>query len=130
MKKFFISFLGALAGIWFSLFLLTIGVLMIIGVVAATGSKASSKEIKKGSYLTIDLTNGVTDLAEKPDPMQLLSGELEFPVVLGDIVNAIDLAATDDKIEGICLEGSGLAGLAQLQAIGEALGRFKAAAPE
>ncbi|MDE6418547.1 MAG: signal peptide peptidase SppA [Duncaniella sp.] len=130
MKKFFISFLGALAGIWFSLFLLTIGVFMVIGIAAASGSKSSSKEIKKGSYLALDLSTGVEDLGVKPDPMEIIQGNFDFPTALGDIVNAIDLAATDDKIEGITIEGLGYAGMAQIQAIGEALARFKAAAPE
>ena len=130
MKKFLISFLGALAGIWFSLFLLSIGIFMVIGIAAASGSKSGGKEIKKGSYLALDLSAGVTDRATTPDPMLILRGDFESPLPLGDIVNAIELAAEDSKIEGICIEGSAGAGLAQMQAIGEALARFKAAAPE
>lgn len=133
MKKFFISFLGALAGIWFSLFIAFFGFFIaIVAGMASSGGKASvSKEIKKGSYLTIDLSGSIADRPGSLSPMQILKGDTDVPVGLNEIVGAIEAAATDDRIDGIVYEANGVnAGMAQMQAIQEALSRFKATAPE
>ncbi len=133
MKKFFISFLGALAGIWFSLFIAFFGffIAIIAGMASSGGNAAVVKEIKKGSYLTIDLSGPIADRPGSLTPMQILQGDTDVPVGLNEIVGAIEAAATDDRIKGIVYEAGGVnAGTAQMQAIQEALGRFKTSAPE
>lgn len=132
MKRFFISFLGALAGIWFSLFLAFFGFIIIIGVAAASGSDSSAGgEVKKGSYLTLDLSTPIADRTGALRPMEILQGNTDVPLGVNEIVGAIDAAASDDKIEGInIIAGGCTAGLAQAQAIYEAIGRFKVAAPD
>ncbi|MCM1522219.1 MAG: signal peptide peptidase SppA [Muribaculaceae bacterium] len=133
MKKFFISFLGAMAGIWFSLFIITIGFFIVI-IAAAASSGGGSKgtlEVKKGSYLTIDLSGSISDRPGKIDPMRFLQGDTDVPMGLNQIVGAIEDAAEDDRIEGIVYEAGGVnAGTAQIQAIQEALKRFREAAPQ
>ncbi len=134
MKKFFISFLGALAGIWFSLFIAFVGLMMTVAaaVAASGGGSSSPKEVKKGSYLCIDLSAGVDDRPGKINPMEFLKGNTDLPVGLNEIVGAIDEAATDDRIAGIVFEANAEmgTGMAQLQAIREAVARFRKAAPE
>lgn len=134
MKKFFISFLGALAGIWFSLFIAFVGLMMTVAaaVAASGGGSSSPKEVKKGSYLCIDLSKGIADRPGKVSPMEFLKGNMDIPVGLNEIVGAIDAAATDDRIQGIVFEANAEmgTGMAQLQAIREALARFRKEAPE
>lgn len=133
MKKFFISFLGTLAGIWFSLFFAGVAFFVVIVMAAASsGGRASQpKEIKKGSYLTIDLSGSISDRPGKLDPMRVLQGDTDKPAGLNQIIGAIEAAAADDKIAGIVYEANGVnAGAAQTQAIQEALTRFRKAAPE
>lgn len=133
MKKFFISFLGAMAGIWFSLFIATFGFFLVIiaAGVSAGGSSSAIKDVKKGSYLSLDLSGAIDDRPGTLKPMQILQGDTDVPLGLNQIVGAIDAAATDDRISGIVYEGGGVAaGSAQMQAIQEALARFKQTAPE
>ena len=132
MKKFFIAFLGSMAGIWFSLFIAFFGLIIVCAVAAASGAGSSgTKEVKKGSYLTIDLTNGVSDRPGQLKPMQVLKGETDIPLGLNTIIGAIEAAASDSNIDGLVIEsGISNVGMAQLQAIGEAIDRFRKEAPE
>lgn len=132
MKKFFIAFLGTMAGIWFSLFLAFIGILIICAAAAvSSGTSTQPGTVEKHSYLTIDLSDGVADRQSNPKPMEIIQGNTDMPLALGDIIGSIEAAAKDKNIEGLVIIGNGTyAGLAQLQAIGEALDRFRAEAPE
>lgn len=130
MKKFFISFLGALAGIWFSLFIAVIGI-MIVASVAAVSSGTGPKEVKKGSYLTLDLSGPIADRPGTPNLKEFLQGDTEMTLGLNQIVAAIEDAATDDNILGIVFEAGGVnCGTAQMQAIQEAIVHFREKAPE
>ena len=132
IKRFFIAFLGSLAGIWFSLFLAFIGFFMLLSSAIATSLGAGSEaQVKKGSYLTIDLEGTIDDRPGTVSAMDFIRGEMPKLQGLNQILGAIKLAAEDKNIEGIVLECKGVsAGTAQLQALVEALRKFKAAAPE
>ena len=133
MKKFFIAFLGTMAGIWVSLFLITIGVVIVVAIAGASAMTGDSKsaKISSHSYLEINLEGEITERPGELDPIAIIQGERTATIGLNEIVGAIDAAATDSKIDGIAIEcGGSLAGLAQRQAIREALLRFKKAAPE
>jgi protease-4 len=126
MKRFFISFLGALAGVWVSVLLFGVLVILFIAVMAA--SSAGSPEIpdiKKNSVLHIKLTGEVVDRQTPRDIMAEIYGESTEQIALNTLVGAIENAADDDDIKGIFLDCKGMsAGLAQLQAIVKALQGF------
>lgn len=132
MKKFFISFLGTLAGIWFSIFIAFIGLTLIIAASAVSSlSGAAPAEVKDGSYLTLSLSGEISDRPSAPDPLEILKGNDSEVQGLNQIVGAITEAAADDRISGIVIECKGAAaGVAQRQRIVEALARFKEEAPE
>lgn len=132
MKKFFIAFLGSLAGIWFSLFIAFVGFTIVIAAAAASslGNKTVS-EIKEGSYLTLSLSGTINERPGTLKPMEVLRGLDKDVTGLNQIVGAIRMAAEDDRIRGIYIDCKGAsAGLAQHQAIVEALHDFKGIAPE
>lgn len=132
MKKFFIAFLGTMAALWFSLLLIFVGLTVIIAASAASSlSSKAPAEVKKGSYLTLSLSGLIDDRPSMPKPLEILQGNDTEVQGLNEIVGAIGEAAVDERIAGIVIECDGsLAGVAQRQAIVEALHKFKAEAPE
>lgn len=133
MKKFFIAFLGTMAGIWVSLFLITIGVVIVVAVAGASALVGESKaaKISGHSYLELKLEGEITERPGELDPISIIQGERTATLGLNEIVGAIDAAAADSKLDGIAIEcGGSIVGLAQRQAIREALLRFKNAAPD
>ncbi|WP_300805867.1 S49 family peptidase, partial [uncultured Duncaniella sp.] len=131
MKKFFISFLATLAGIWFSLMLAVIGIFIVLGAAMASSVGSSTVNIKDRSVLTVDLSGQILDRQPNLDIMNLVRGDDTDYQILSDITGSVRAAASDDRIEGIYLKCAGAqAGLAQLSAIVEALKDFKKNAPE
>ncbi len=59
LKKFFISLLGTVAGIWISFVLIIFGGLMLIGV--AGMSEGNTSTVEKKSILYIDLNGSVEE---------------------------------------------------------------------
>ncbi len=127
MKTFFKSFLGAMAAIWLSMMLLSVGTIITISIIAAkTATGGPAVDVKKGSVLVFDLSKQVIDRPATPQLSEILSGDRGQGIVLDDIVAAIDHAATDDKVVGLYIKcKGGYAGLAQYDAIANALEKFK-----
>ncbi|MDE6555683.1 MAG: signal peptide peptidase SppA [Duncaniella sp.] len=133
MKKFWISFLGALGAIWFSLMLCSVLFILAIGAAAALGAKSSSGKVtvEKNSYLVLNLAGQFNDRPGRPDVVGMIMGEDVIEQVVGETAEAIRRAASDKNIEGIFIDCQGAgAGLAQRQTIVEALRKFKADAPD
>lgn len=131
MKKFFISFLATLAGIWFSLLIATIGLIVVIGAAVASSTGSSKVDIKNNSILRVDLSGSILDREPKIDFMNMVRGEETNYQIISDITGSIIAAADDDRIAGILIESAGAsAGVTQRAAIVEALRKFKAAAPD
>ena len=117
MKKFFISFLATLAGIWFSLLLAFVGFILVISAAMATSIGSSTVEIKKHSILKVDLSGSILDTEPKIDFMTVVRGEEKGSQILSDITGSIEAAATDERIDGIVISETGEgAGLAQRSA--------------
>lgn len=127
MKQFFISMLGALAGIWISIFLLGLLGIITIGVIAASSaSDKSVVQVEKHSILKVSLSGEITDRKQPVNFMDEITGDTPKRSALNALVAAIEKAAADDDIEGIYLDCSGVsAGMAQLQAVRQALVKFK-----
>lgn len=131
MRRFFVSFLGAMAALWVTIIVGTLG---LVGLIFALGSREASSqaekmEIKDHSILHLDLNNEIVERADdKPSLEALLwsRGEVTVPLDLQKVITAIESAADDDKIEGIYIEaGIGTAGFAQCTAVIKALDKFK-----
>ncbi len=127
MKQFFISFLGALAGIWVSVILGGILMILCFAVLAVSGASDSQPgEVRRNSVLCLDLSGEVTDRAVPVNIMNELYGESLPSVPLNDVIAALRHAATDKDIDGaVILCNGATAGLAQSQAIIDALTEFR-----
>lgn len=125
MKKFFISFLATLAGIWFSLLLAIFGIFIVAAAAIAHSAGSSTVDIKDNSILRIDLSGSILDRQPKIDFMSIIKEEDKGITILSDITGSIEAASTDDRIKGIVINCSGsAAGLAQRSAIIESLHKF------
>ena len=52
LKRFFISLLGTVAGIWISMFLVIFGGIMLVGVAVSKGAADSSVKVEKNQFST------------------------------------------------------------------------------
>lgn len=120
------SFLGTVAGIFVSGFLISIG-LFILTVMAIVSSATHSKySVKDKSILYLDLSREIVEQPASLDIMAKLTNDGPSADVLYNIIDAIDAAADDDRIKGIFIDANGSsAGTAQRKAIIDALRRFK-----
>ena len=131
MKKFFISFLGALTAIWVSVLLLGIAtfVTVLIMLVSTFGGEKQA-DIKKNSVICLDMGMSVDEYAQSTSLLsRLYSRDFEDHVALSEIVEAIDRASTDKNIAGMYIKCDDeiSAGLTQLRAISDAVARFRKA---
>lgn len=127
MKKFLYSFLGTMAGIWVSVMLGTVLLLLTIGVLATSG-KGQPLSIKDDSVLHIELAGVVTDRETTSSLIDQLYGNTTETLNLNELVDAVAAAKEDKHIKGIFLECRGaLMGMAQAQAIVTALDDFRSA---
>ncbi|WP_439534622.1 signal peptide peptidase SppA [Polymorphobacter sp.] len=94
---------------------------------AALGTRASIK-VPDGGALVLSLEGGIVDQASDQDPLQLAMGAAgRTEVQARDIIHAIDMATTDDRIKLIVLDLDTFvgAGQANLQSIAASLQRFR-----
>ncbi len=127
LKKYFISFLGALTAFWVSMMLLfIIGVMMMAGSIMATiGMSQSVADVKNNTVLVIALENVIEERASNPDFFSLINGS-KSGITLDDIVKSLAAAKEDKRIEGVYLDCVGSeAGIATRQEIVEALADFR-----
>jgi len=130
MKDFFKTFFAALLAL-----VVAGGVafLLFIGVVAAIGS-SGKPSVPSKAVLVFDLDTSLTDAERNPEPAEAFSeamgGGGAHSQALPAAIDAIDRAATDDRIAGLFLSGNlQAAGPAQLKELREAIQRFKAKKP-
>lgn len=126
LKRFFVSMLGTMAGLWISLFLLFIGGMIAVGVAIGSGSGDSMVKVEKHSALYFNLSGEVYDRTQPADFLQLLQQVENDAPTLEDMIRSLELAADDDKIEGLYLNCSGAGiGMASREELIEAIARFK-----
>ncbi len=125
LKRFFISLLGTIAGIWISVGLFFL--LCVIGaVVAGNINRSEIINIEKHSILYIDLNGEINERQVASSLVEEFSGNMIPHYALNIITAAIEAAADDDRIEGIYINADGsLAGLTTRLDILQALDRFK-----
>ncbi len=120
------SFLGTVAGIFVSGFLISIGLFILTVMAIVSSATHSEYSVKDKSILYLDLSRGIVEQPASLDIMAKLTKDGPSADVLYNIIDAIDAAADDDRIKGIFIDANGSsAGTAQRKAIIDALRRFK-----
>ena len=124
LKKFFISVLGTITGVWISFGLLFVFFIML-AVVAGINEGGKKTDIKDNSILYLQLSGEIKEREAGNPLLQEIYGE-SGGAALNTIVGAIRTAADDSSIEGIYIDADGaLAGYATRMEIREALSDFK-----
>ncbi len=125
MKQFFKFMLASLVGMVLAITILFSSFFIIISIVAASSDK--EVKVKDNSVLRITLSQEIQDHA-KEDPFENFdfnTFEVNQPLGLDAILENIEKAKTDEKIEGIVLEVSGLqAGMGTIMEIRNKLQEF------
>ena len=120
------SFLGTVAGIFVSVFLISIGLFILTVLAIVSSATHSEYSVKDKSILYLDLSREIVEQPASLDIMAKLTNDGPSADVLYNIIDAIDAAADDDRIKGIFIDANGSsAGTAQRKAIIDALRRFK-----
>lgn len=123
-KKFFISLLGTIAGLWITL--LICGVVIFIAAASIISSSSPEIKIHKNSILYLDLSGSMPERYQPASLMDMVREVEEDGESLVDIVNSINLAANDSRIKGIYINGNmSSAGAASREEILTALREFK-----
>ncbi len=127
LKRFFISMLGTMAGIWISLFLVIFGGIMLVGVAIGKSSADTAVKVEKKSILYFDLSGTIQERYQKQPFFELLQSFNNQAPTLEDMLRALDEAADDDKIEGLFIKcsGSSMGGMASREELIEAINIFK-----
>lgn len=100
MQTFWAAFLAFIVA---NVALLFIGILFLVGIIAASSSGGA--EVKDKSILKIDFSTPITDQGGgAPMDLDLKFMKLSQQNALVDVLNAINAAAKDDRIEGIYLD--------------------------
>ncbi len=124
LKRFFVSMLGTIAGLWIAIIILVFSGIAIVG--AIIGSRSTETIIDDQSILYLRLEG---DIAERNSEQSFVDFVREYDSkgeTLERIISSVRLAATDRKIKGIYIDavGSGL-GVASREELIEALADFK-----
>lgn len=117
------AFLRNLLATILGLFLFFFLLLFILGGIAA--STETVPEVKSNSVLYLDFSGVVVEKAVD-DPLQDFIGGRQAPISLLDLLDALNVARTDDRIRGIYIKPQFLsAGYSSLQEIRDAILDFK-----
>ena len=126
MKDFLKYVFATVVGIGLACLLLF--VFFIISLVGMGASESQTATVRKGSVLRINLSGALEERAPAANPLAMFMGEEYESNGLDQLLEAIDEAAANDKVEGIYIEvGSTFAGgtPAMLQELRQALLKFK-----
>lgn len=107
VKKFFISMLGTMAGLWLSLIILFFGGIFVVGVVVSKSLIGSSVEIKGDKILYLDLSGSITERQSQASVRDLLNYMDETSDDLSSILSALELAREDKNVKGVYIDCGG-----------------------
>lgn len=125
LKKFFISMLGTMAGIWVSLLLLIFAGIMFAGAMLSSSSE-TTVSIQKNSILHFKLNGEVADRYQPASFISLIQMEESNTPTLEEMLTSLRLAASDKNIKGLYLEFNGSAmGTASREELLEGIAEFK-----
>lgn len=123
LKRFFISLLGTVAGIWISFLLIIFGGLLLVGIAAGSESDTG---IKDHSILYLDLSGTIEERSPEASFSDVIRGNVSNGPILRDLIEALKKAKSDDRIDGVVLDcrGAGM-GFATCEELATALCEFK-----
>ena len=121
--KFLSNVLATIVGLFVFCLLSLIGIALIAAIF---GGESEIATVEKNSVIELDLADIELDYIGKyKDPWVSVFSEND-EVGLTDIINAIDAAKTDDKIQGISIvNDQSIIGMAQRKSLRDALENFK-----
>ena len=105
LKRFFISLLGTVAGIWLSILLLVIGCIVVVGAILSASSAVT--DIKDKSILYLRLEGDIIECTETQNFMDFIRDFKSEGQTLSQMLSAVRLAANDKKIKGIYIDAAG-----------------------
>lgn len=124
MRRFLTAMLGTMAGIWLSVLIFGVAVIVLIAVLV--GRMAQETVIEENSILYIDLTGVIDERAVNGDVMTQLTAVLEPSQAYNEIIFSIKKATKDHRIKGIYINcGGSSVGIATREEIVAALKDFK-----
>ena len=124
LKSYFASLLGTFSALGL---LLVFFLLLISAAGALLSGETETKSLKEQSVLDLNLNIPLTERNPITDPLQEVLGLSEEILGLPQLLRSIDLAASDENIEGIRLRAEYVsAGWAQTHTVRKALEKFKA----
>ncbi len=122
--NFWKSVLSTILGFFIALGILFFFFFIFIGVVSAFGDDGTVT-VENNSILELNLDRPIKDYSRPVTPFEEAFGA-QPTLGLNNILNAIQYAATDDKIKGISIKNNfSMAGMAQMKAIRNELKKFK-----
>lgn len=126
MKGFLKIVFGTMVGI--ALWCAMVFIIFFVSLIGMTASETATAPVKKGSVLRINLNGELNERTVAPSPMDMLmGGGMETSLGLDQLLDAIEEAATNDKVKGIYIEADNFAGgvPATMQELRQALVKFK-----
>lgn len=126
LKKFFVSMLGTLAGIWLSVGLFFLLFIFLIIGVGISGANQSTTGITDNSILYLNLNSAIEERKPEFDLFTKITSKGKESSGLNEILYSIDAAAKDSRIAGIYINcDMAQVGIASREAIVKALKKFK-----
>lgn len=123
LKKFFTVFLGSMAALWLSIILFAGILFLTLGLWLGT---FKTEPVKSHSVLYLDLKGYIADRAQPVTIQDLLMGETGSESAMDEILEAIDRAKDDPRIEGIYIDcNGGSLNMANREELRTALHNFK-----
>ena len=125
-KQFCMTTLAVVAGIFITGILSIFGMILMMIQMMFTSIAQEHPSTKKNSILHIDLSSEIIERERGTTIMQQLQGIEDNSMSLNRLLDALEIASTDPKIEGVYLDCGGVsAGVATLMSVNEALNTFR-----
>ena len=125
LKRFFISMLGTVAGVFISGMLAVFIIVALVGTIAGK-SLGEKSGIKEHSILHLKLDGVLTERIQTPDIMDIVQGDGVSTLSLEELRNALSIAADDKKIDGVFIDcGSFSAGPASCEELVKCIRKYK-----
>ncbi len=126
LKKFFISMLGTIAGVWIAFFIAVIACFSIFGAIVASFGSSDATNDLDASVLYLDLKGVMEERTQTTDVWSAIKSSKGAGETYIDVLDALRLAANDSKIEGVYINANGLgAGVSTFEELVAALRDFK-----
>lgn len=126
LKRFFISMLGTMAGLWVSILIQIVIGILLIGIVVGKSSNTTTVTVQSKSALHLNLSGTIKDRNTPTPFIQYIQQPESTAPTLEDMLIALQSAADDKDIKGVYIHCGGAAmGTAACEELIEAINQFK-----